>query len=241
MDEQRLLAGLLQRHYEKVSRGLGNDAEPAVTGYRVAAVVGTFEPHAFITGALAFAVAIPEPVRDPWYRSFTRAVFFAGNPHSVSRRFRCDHVGGGVAWLGPALDDPKSGLSRGLKLLRAPAPCTGLPATVTTTVPGPAAGPGRRHLLRVATGEVSVAEYLVHVHHVLCEAVLCATLRPGDELTVSHADHLTADHLLADDGPGARAATHLRIADDPHRAGARRLYACLTSDVPTQPREADDD
>ncbi|MCP2323098.1 hypothetical protein HDA40_001605 [Hamadaea flava] len=254
MDEQQLLGRLLLAHYERVSRGLADDAEPTapptprtvpmapmaptMTGYRVSAVIGTFDLRTFVTGALGFAAAVPEPARDPWYRSFTRAVFFAGNPDSVARRFPCDHVTDGIAWLGPAPDDPKSALSRGLKLLRAPAPCTSLPGTLTITVPGPPGEPtaatGNRHRLDIAVGGVTVAEYLVHVHHVLCEAVLRRTLRPGDELTIAHVDRLTVDEHLA-------TATHLRISDDPHQTGNRRLYARLTSDVPTHLRETADD
>ncbi|NUT35967.1 MAG: hypothetical protein HOV79_23170 [Hamadaea sp.] len=249
MDEQSLLAALLLRHYERVSRGLGDDAAPAtptVAGYRVSAVIGAFDLRDFVTGALGFAAAVPEADRDPWYRSFTRTVFFAGSPDSVARRFPCTYVTDGIAWLGPAPDDPTSALSRGLKLLRAPAPCSSLPAALTVAVPGPAeqatAPTGHGHHLHIATGGLTVAEYLVHAHHILCEAVLRATLRPGDELTVTHVDEITVDDgLLWADPPGLGTATHLRISDDPHRAGTRRLYARLTSDVPTHLREAADD
>ncbi|MGH2951089.1 MAG: DUF6182 family protein, partial [Solirubrobacterales bacterium] len=107
---QTLLRSELLAHAERVRSGLdGGTSSPNGDGgpdaeLCVAVVVRDLDPASFAAGALEFAGRIPAELRDPWYRTFTKAIFFAGNPATVGERFACEHVsaGGNVAWIGPA-------------------------------------------------------------------------------------------------------------------------------------------
>jgi Family of unknown function (DUF6182) len=217
MDADMLLADLFESGLD------GRSATKASDLYAVV-VVRDLDPVAFVGGTLEFARGIPTQRRDPWYRTFTRTLFFAGNPLSVATRFQFSHLapGGEIGWLGPADRPAFLWLSRMLRLFRAPA-AAAFPAKLELTVPG---GPptGRLAELRVATAGVATQEYLVHVNHTLCEASLRGLLAPGDALSLSHVDELDPAEAESRDGDIAQ----LRIGEDTRRAGQLRLYAVLT-------------
>jgi hypothetical protein len=227
VNSQTFLQQALRSHVERVHAGL--DGPPATNGgdeaseLYVVVVVRDLDPAAFVRGTLEFALSIPTRLRDPWFRTFTRTLFFAGNPLTVAERFESSHLApeGEISWLGPAPRRAHLGLRRMLRLFRAPAPAE-LPATLELTVPG-APPTGRATTLRVATAGVSTQEYLVHVNHTLCEASLRGLLGPGDALSISHTDEL--DPTGAESRDGER--SQLRIAEDTRRPGRLRLYASL--------------
>ncbi|MGH2954044.1 MAG: DUF6182 family protein [Solirubrobacterales bacterium] len=232
MDPQALLADSLRTHLGRVGAGLdGTAADPSddppdeASELCAVVVVRDLDPAAFVRGTLEFAQAVPAPLRDPWYRTFTRTLFFAGNPVSVAERFSCRHLAGGeIGWLGPGERRAYLGLSRMLRLFRGPAPPR-LPATLELTVPG-AAPSDRAAALRVATAGVSTGEYLVHVNHTLSEAALRGLIAPGDLLAVTHTDELDPTEVESLDGERSQ----LRIAEDARRPGRLRLYAALAAD-----------
>jgi hypothetical protein len=230
MRAQTLLQHALRSHVERVSAGL--DGRPTTTAggepaeLYVIVVVRDLDPAEFVRGTLEFALGIPSRLQDSWYRTFTRTLFFAGNPLSLAERFESNHVarGGEIGWLGPAPQSAHLGLRRMLRLFRAPAPAAP-PGTLELTVPG---GPptGRAATLRVATGGVSTQEYLVHLNHTLCEASLRGLLGPGDALSISHTDELAHTEVRSPDG----GRSQLRIGEDARRPGRLRLYASLAAD-----------
>jgi hypothetical protein len=231
MDSPTLLRDALEGHVERVYAGLDGPAATTAGGGEaselyVVVVVRDLDPAAFVRGTLEFALGIPTELRDPWYRTFTRTLFFAGNPLSVAERFEFSHVapGGEIGWLGPAGRGALLGVRRMLRLFRAPARAA-LPATLALTVPG---GPptGRSATLRVATAGVSTQEYLVHLNHTLSEASLRGLLGPGDALKLLHTDELAPTEAGSHDGR----RTQLRIGEDARRPGWLRLYASLTAD-----------
>jgi hypothetical protein len=236
MGSQTLLQHALRSHVERVRAGL--DGHAAANGgdegselYTVV-VIRDLDPAAFVRGTLEFALGIPTRLRDPWYRTFTRTLFFAGNPLSVAQRFECSHLApeGEIGWLGPAHRRAHLALRRMLRLFRAPAPAAP-PATLELTVPG-APPTGRAATLRVATAGVSTQEYMVHVNHTLCEASLRGLLGPGDLLSVSHSGELEPTEAAWRD----RERSQLRIGEDTRRPGRLRLYAALAADLPAGAR-----
>jgi Family of unknown function (DUF6182) len=234
MDSPTLLQDALRSHVERVDAGLdgrvattaGGDRADEASELYVVVVVRDLDPAAFVHGTLEFALSIPSQLRDPWYRTFTRTLFFAGNPLSIAERFECSHLapGGEIGWLGPAGRRAHLGLRRMLRLFRAPGPAAP-PATLELTVPG---GPptGRSATLRMATAGVSTQEYLIHLNHTLCEASLRGLLGPGDALSLSHTHELDPTEARSHDG----GPSQLRIAEDARRPGRLRLYASLAAD-----------
>jgi hypothetical protein len=161
----------------------------------VFAVLPRLDPAAVAASAAAFTLGLDHGRAARWRRAFTRTVFLTGNPANLRHRFAFDHVSdcGRVAWIGPCPPAELTALRRLLPLV-APAPLPDLPAGIELTLPGggPAPGPTpRRRVLCVATAGTGVADYLVHLNHVVAEAVLDGHLRGGDRLTLTHAPRLT--------------------------------------------------
>jgi hypothetical protein len=239
MDPQEVLRARLIAQYTSVTGGAaGVPRNPAA-----AVVVRDLDPAVFLAGTLAFARAVPAVVREPWRRAFTRTLFFAGNPASLASRVDFLHVApdSSVGWLAPGAG--AATLGRSLRMFRGPREWPGerdrfglpVPGGIGRTGGGNGGGnggrPGRTARLRVATARVSAAEYLIHVNHVLSEAVLRGVLRPGDRLDVSHTPHIdlaATEDGDEPDGEESGGERQLRIAQDPHRDGDLRLYAALT-------------
>ncbi len=204
---------------------------PPGSGHLVAAVVvDDLAPESFLTGAIDFALAVPEPLRLGWQRSYTRTIFLAGRPRSVVSR----HPDGLVtadasfAWYGPAPEAKLRPLSRLLRAFHGPEPVPAPAGPVEVTVPGVATG----HLLqaRVATDGVTARDYLVHVHHLVAEATIRGLVRPGDVVRFEHRPHLDdADSLWALD-PAYAPFVQSRIARRHAESEAQRLYGLLISD-----------
>ncbi|MEU7760967.1 MULTISPECIES: DUF6182 family protein [Micromonospora] len=233
-EEQRLLRTWLVAHYHRVTGagapGRPSPSPPERSTLRAVAVLRDLDLTALLHGTLAFAVAVPDELAGPWYGAFTRTLFLAGNPASLVHRVRFLHrtEDAMMAWTAPVHPerDPARQLSRMLKLFHGPVVWPGERRRITLQVPG-AGRDGRSALLRVATARVSAAEYLIHLNHVLCESVLSGLLRPGDRLAIDHPAELDPRDVDVALGPAPRAPAHFRIAQDPHRPGALRLYAHL--------------
>lgn len=169
-----------------------------------------------VRGARAFASALTEEEGRTWLRSWTRTRFLFGNPENLTGRTPARIVGpaGTAAWLGPYPSAHLPGVSRLLKPLTGSLP----PLADTLDVPGLADGPPRE--LHVATGEVSLVKYLVHLHHTIAEAVLLGRLTAAEPLRITHRSDL--DPMSAHGSPGY-ARVHYTADDTPEL----RLYTSL--------------
>lgn len=76
--------------------------------------------------------------------------------------------------------------------------------------------------LYYATARVSVAEGLVHLNHLLAEAVLDGLVGPGDRLTLRPVPRLTGLE---------RTFTAVRAETDVHRPHTLQAYAALTEEL----------
>ncbi|WP_329178932.1 DUF6182 family protein [Streptomyces sp. NBC_01477] len=189
-------------------------------------VLRGFDLPTWVRATCAFAGRVDPAAAVAWRQDFTRTVFLAGNPDNLRDRFTFGHVAddGSAAWQDPAPVGDSSTLRRLLKLFDGSAELpTRPPAVVRVLADRDPAGraPVRRELY-VATAGVTVADCLVHLNHLLVEAVLDGVVGPGDQLTVRQAPRLSG---LA--GPFAA----LRIANTPSRPDQLRAYAALTEEA----------
>ncbi|MDT0269245.1 DUF6182 family protein [Streptomyces sp. DSM 44915] len=195
------------------------DADPAEV--LAVVVIGRLDLAAWVRDTCGLALALDAAAGAAWRRSFTRTVFLAGSPPNLRERFAFDRVAedATVAWAGPAPRAATATLRRLLKSFEAPHELPAGPA-VTVTVPGRPPGRPARRVVRVATARVPVAEALVHVNHLLTEAVLDGLVGPGDRLALRFVPRLTGDRFLA-----------LRVDTDVHRPDRLQAYAGLTEEV----------
>lgn len=151
---------------------------------QVVVVLRDADPAVFAASAIAFAHGLAEPAGAAWYRGFTKTIFLAGDPHNLAGRHPADHLAadGSIGWYGPAPVRATEGLRRMLRPFQGPAGIA--PGTVRVPLPGPGGDAG----LDVAVTGMTVQDYLVAVHHVLCEAALDGLLTDAGGLVVRHLD-----------------------------------------------------
>jgi hypothetical protein len=216
-------------------------AAPAETTTAVVCVLRRLDLAAFIAGTCAFAASLPAERVAGWRRSFTRTIFLAGNPDNLRDRLAFHHTDpdGAIAWTLPATLREHAPLRRLLRLfdgsgalpppVTVTVPGTTVPGTTApgttvpgTTVPGTTVpGTGTRpveHDLSVATTGVTVGDCLVHLGHLLAEAVFDRLVSGGDRLVVRPVPRLVGT-------PGPFEA--LRVAADPDDPDRLRAYAAL--------------
>ncbi|MFI9246151.1 DUF6182 family protein [Streptomyces sp. NPDC053086] len=212
--------GLLAAH-----RHIAGEEGAAEDGQTLAAVVvREVDLAGWARDTCAFALGVPPERASAWRASFTRTVFLAGNPDHLRDRFAFAHLAddGSAAWTAPGPASGTTTLRRLLKLFDAPAEVPAGPAR-QITVPGEPP-PGRAPVARdlhLATAGCTVAEALVHLNHVLVEAVLDGLLAPGDRLTLHR-----VPRLAALSGP----VTRVRAVPDPRLPGRLRAAAVLTDE-----------
>ncbi|MEW1648973.1 DUF6182 family protein [Streptomyces sp. NPDC091219] len=192
----------------------------------VVCVLRDFGLPAWVRATCEFAIRVDRSAAADWRRDFTRTVFVAGNPANLKDRFSFGHVAddGSAAWQGPAPAEESTALRRLLKLFDGSAE---LPTRPSVAVRVPAGhepherAPVRREL-HVATAGVTIAECLVHLNHLLVEAVFDDIICPGDELVVRQAPWLPAS--------GSPYAA-LRAGGTPDHPDRLRVYAALTEEI----------
>ncbi|MET7640028.1 DUF6182 family protein [Streptomyces sp. NPDC005438] len=192
-------------------------AEPSPT--TVTVVLRRFAPATFAKAAVEAVAGYLEPQRDAWFRSYTRAVFLCGDPDNLRERFTFAHVSedGSMAWTAPGERGEQTALRRLLQLFP-DSPLPALPGRQPLVESGTTRPPTRLHL---ATSGVTRAGYLVHLHHLLAEAVLTGRLKNPSELTLCHLPQLDPA-----EGPYAL----LRVAPEPSAADGRlRAFAGLAA------------
>jgi hypothetical protein len=158
-----------------------------------------------VHGARQFAAALEPAEAVAWLRSWTRTRFLFGNPANltVQNQARVVSPAATAAWLGPFPNSHRPGLSRLLKPVTGQLPelpgdldLPGEPALPgDLDLPGEPAlpGAGPRRVLQVAVAGLSLADYLIHLHHTLAEAVLLGRLGAGESLRLSHRPTLAID------------------------------------------------
>ncbi|MEU3754209.1 DUF6182 family protein [Streptomyces olivoreticuli] len=195
-------------------------------GSLAVAVVDRFRLPEWVADTCRFALSVSEQRVEQWRRAFTRTVFLAGRPGNLTERFAFDHVAedGSAAWAGPAPQEATTALRRLLKTfsgtreLSAWAPVTVEVATSSRS----AARPPVHRDLYIAAARITVSELLVHVNHLVVEAVLDGLIAPGDRLTLRSVPRLTGLAV-----PFAA----LRVDADPRRTHELRAYAGLTEET----------
>jgi hypothetical protein len=192
--------------------------------HSVVAVLRRFDPAGWIRGTCAFVQGLSPDGATAWRRSFTHTVFLAGNPENLAGRVAFDHVTAdfSAAWHGPARPEASIGLRRLLKALGGAAPFPVRPPEPITVPAG--AGRGRRaeRDLYVATAGVSFPQALVHLNHLVAEAVLDGHIAAGDRLTLRRIPSLS----------GLRTPfSALRVDVDPTHPDRLRAFAGLTQEI----------
>jgi hypothetical protein len=168
-----------------------------------------------VHGAREFAAALDHGDAAAWRRSWTRTRFMFGNPANLTapNLARVVAPGGTAAWLGPFPDTRRPGLGRLLK------PVTGELPELPRDIDFPGTGP--RRVLQVAVGGLTLAGYLVHLHHTLAEAVLLGRLAPGEPVRLSHRPALGA-------GPACGPPAYARVLPEPGDTGRLCLHTWLS-------------
>ncbi|MFI6108916.1 DUF6182 family protein [Streptomyces sp. NPDC051310] len=205
----------------------GSGPAPDTDDTVAAVVIGRLDLAQWVRSTCAFALSLAGERAALWRRSFTRTVFLAGNPANLRDRFAFAHTAddGSAAWAGPGPASETAALRRLLKLFHGDAALPAAP-DLTVRVPGRAGAAGRppvhRHLY-LATAGCSVSEALVHLNHVLAEAVLDGLIAHGDAVTIRQVPRLMGV-------PASFAA--LRVTADTTLPGRLRAAAGLTEETP---------
>ncbi|OKI03521.1 hypothetical protein A6A06_38970 [Streptomyces sp. CB02923] len=212
--------GLLAAQSEIASLAESSDTQAVV-------VLRRFSLAAWVRATCGFAAGVSPDRAVRWRQAFTRTVFLAGNPDQLRERFAFDHISedGSAAWRGPEPASASAALRRLLKRFDSE---RALPIGPAVRIPlaGPDHGSHARHPVRrdlyVATSGMALSAYLVHVNHLLVEAVMDGLIAPGDELTVRELPSLVGASV-----PFAS----LRIGVDACRPDRLRAYAALTEEI----------
>lgn len=196
-------------------------------GVLAAVVLRRFDLSEWARATCAFALGLAPDQAAAWRRSFTRTVFLAGNPDHLHSRFRFAHVSDdrSAAWSVPGPAAQTASLRRLLKLFNGPAR---LPASADTTIEIPAHLRGTTCLgthreLYLASAECTISDALVHLNHVLVEAVLDGLIKPGDQLTLRQVPRMG--------GLPARLAA-VRVVSENRLPGRLKATAGLTEETP---------
>ncbi|MFJ1927970.1 DUF6182 family protein [Streptomyces sp. NPDC088131] len=214
-------ASLLALREAVAASGADEDAVQAVV------VLRACDLDTWIAETCLFALALAEEPAAAWRRSFTRTVFLAGNPRNLAGRFAFDHVAadGSAAWCAPAPAAATVGLRRLLKTFSASAPLEVRPPR-TIRIPGRPEGRGTSGVSRdlyVSTAGVRVPQALVHLGHLLVEAVMDGLIGPGDRLTLRCVTRVTGV---------AAPLSKLRVDFDPTHPSQLRAFAGLSEEIP---------
>jgi len=161
---------------------------PQDARHTVLVLLKALDPADLVRGARAFAGTLSPQEAEDWRHAWTRTVFRFGNPANLTARTppRAVSPSGTAAWLGPYEAAHPPGFSRLLK------PVSGRLPTLDgrLRVDGSGAPPSAGLTLRIATAGLSLADYLVHLHHTVAEAVLRQILPAGAPLRLVHCPDL---------------------------------------------------
>ncbi|WP_405590613.1 DUF6182 family protein [Streptomyces sp. NBC_01190] len=181
----------------------------------------------WVRDTCVFALGIPPEQAADWRTSFTRTVFLAGNPAHLGDRFTFAHTADdrSAAWTTPEPAARTSSLRRLLKLFDGQAGLPARPDTLVEIPDGhrPSPRPRTRRGLYLATAGCTIAQALVHLNHVLAEAVLDGLITPGDHLVLHQVPRIVGV-------PGRLA--RVRVTTEQHLPGRLKAAAALTEEAP---------
>jgi hypothetical protein len=205
----------LARLHDERAAWVGSDTERADTAVLV--LLRAFDLADLVYGARVFAAGLPPDEAGAWRRSWSMTRFLFGNPANLTERTpaRVIAPGGSAVWLGPFPAARPPGLSRLLK------PVGGVLPVPPAEIEFPGRDGAAYRELRLAVRDLTLAEYLVHLHHTLTESVLLGRLRPDEPLRLVHC--LDLDARTAQGTPGYARVHHAH--GDP---SSLRLYAWLS-------------
>ncbi|MER7779735.1 DUF6182 family protein [Streptomyces sp. NPDC096191] len=181
----------LREHTERRVRAARANPAPEPDRTAVTVVLRRFAPTTFAQSAVGYALDLPDTLSEPWLRAYTRTVFLSGNPDNLRTRFAFHHVSadGTMAWTLPEETAETPPLRRLLRLFPAAA-LPPLPARIEIPPRTAAAPDVPTARLDVVTTRISLADYLVHVHHALAEAVLTGLIGPHTAVALRHLPRL---------------------------------------------------
>ncbi|GGT64823.1 DUF6182 family protein [Streptomyces purpureus] len=196
-----------------------------------AVVVHHLDLPAFAVATCAYTASLDDTQQAAWRRDFTRTVFLAGNPANLRHRFTFAHTdpAAHLAYTAPGPAAATAPLRRLLKLFDAPARLPARPPTLLTIPTPPGLRPTRppRHRrLHLATAGCTLAQALVHLNHLLAEAVMDGLITGGDRLT------LIQEPTLTTAGPAFAAWRITPHPATPHHTGRLHAAAALTEETP---------
>ncbi|MER5396086.1 DUF6182 family protein [Streptomyces sp. NPDC002599] len=235
---------LASRHDLSTTEGLAaaGAASAEADTTLVAVVVRDLDLAAWAGQTCAYALGLDAAQGAAWRRAFTRTVFLAGNPAELGARFPFARIAqdASVAWTAPGPPAATAALRRLLKLLQAPAevpnggdiafevphPTLQVPHPVLR-VPGPASGgapapscPPVGGVVHLATVGCTMSAALVHLNHLLTEAVLDGLIAPGDRFVLRRVPRLVA---------GQEPFDAVRVVPDERVPDRLQLSAALTA------------
>jgi hypothetical protein len=145
---------------------------------QVAVVIQRFDPVGFVTGTLRFVSALSREQRASWHRELTRTLFLVGSPARLRERFAFDHCleSQEMAWIGPK---PARSLLPLVRLLKPLRTAEARPFR-TTLVRG--ARPTAPRELCLASAGLRLEETLIHLNHLLAEAIIEGQLQAHETL-----------------------------------------------------------
>lgn len=207
----------LREHAERRVRAARANPPTEPDRTAVTVVLRRFAPTTFAQSAVGYALDLPDTLSEPWLRAYTRTVFLSGNPDNLRTRFAFHHVSadGTMAWTRPEQTGETPPLRRLLRLFPGAA-LPPLPARIEIPPRTAAAPDVPTARLDVVTTRVSLADYLVHVHHALAEAVLTGLIGTDTAVVLRHLPRLD---------PAEGPYTTLRAVPD-RDATDGRLRAC---------------
>jgi uncharacterized protein DUF6182 len=213
---QSRLAELLAERVEWVTGRSHGEPDTTEADTTVLVLLRSLHLADVVHGAREFAAALDPGDAAAWRRSWTRTRFLFGNPANLTagNRARVVAPAATAAWLGPFPSTRLPGLNRLLK------PVTGALPELPGDIDLPGTGP--RRVLQIAVAGLTLAGYLVHLHHTLAEAVLLGRLRPDEPLRLSHRPTLGTD-------PPRDPPAYARALPEPGGTGRLRLHTWLSS------------
>jgi len=181
-------------------------------------VVRQVDVARYVAGAIQFAADLKPTLADSWLEAFTRTVFLAGDPLRIAARYPARQLAadGSAGWFGPADGDSLRGLRLLLRSFEAPV----LPPLPDRVLLGDHSAAGGRQLY-VDTAGIGMADYLIHLNHLVCEATIAGLLVPDMQLELRHVERIG-------DSTGPFACTRVAVEGD----GKERLrrYAALSAE-----------
>jgi hypothetical protein len=208
---QQRLSGLMAERARRVAE---SDATPSPV--TVLLLLRRLDLADLVQGARVFVAGLSAEEAGSWLRSWTRTRFLFGIPDNLTEHARPRVVSpaGSAAWLGPHPLRHLPGPSRLLK------PLSGTLPPLPPVLDIPPGVTGVRRGLHLATRDLTLVGYLVHLHHTIAEATLLGRLSAAEPLRIVHHPDLDAGLLC---GTAAYARVH-HVGDDPSQL---RLYTWL--------------